>query len=391
MSINNKATEAILQGNIKDARTYLNAGGTLSGSYFENNVSGVFRSIFNAKAFDLIDFMIKEELVITDVYELESFDKSVFKHISQNLQSDEDSIGFLESFLQKVSNLNDEVNDQTVLSYCMAQGAAPVIIKCLIDAGCDVRYKNNAERNLIHCAVCYDPEKANAYIKLLLDNGVDPNEKDITGATPLLLAVQGYKRELIPILLENGANANDQDNEGNSSFFYAVCRQMDGELYDILSAHALADFSLTNRKGETLLTEYIRMMGCAERELKLLTKLVSDGADLRQTGLYYYEEKSALDWIVEKKATVLRAVLDIITIDIDEPDNRGNTLLHKVCACNVNFDTEAAREVYKKVKLLLDAGGDASITNDKNETPIMLAQEDNLKVKTVELLMSHGL
>jgi len=113
--------------------------------------------------------------------------------------------------------------------------------------------------------------------------------------------------------------------------------------------------------------------------------MVADGADLRQPGTYYGEPKSPLDWIAEKRSEILKAVID--SVDVHAQDDKGNTILHKVCAHNVNFDAEAAKEVYCKAKLLLDAGADPSITNDKDETALMLAQQDNLKVKTVELLM----
>jgi ankyrin repeat protein len=46
-----------------------------------------------------------------------------------------------------------------------------------------------------------------------------------------------------------------------------------------------------------------------------------------------------------------------------------------------------AKETYRKAKLLLEQGADISITNDKDETALMLASGDNLKIKTVELLM----
>jgi ankyrin repeat protein len=41
------------------------------------------------------------------------------------------------------------------------------------------------------------------------------------------------------------------------------------------------------------------------------------------------------------------------------------------------------------VKVLLEAGADVSLLNDKEETALMLAEKDNLKVKTVELLLQH--
>jgi ankyrin repeat protein len=55
----------------------------------------------------------------------------------------------------------------------------------------------------------------------------------------------------------------------------------------------------------------------------------------------------------------------------------------------VNYDQEAARQLYQKVKLLIAAGADPNAMNDKDETPLMLAVQDNLKAKTVELLLKH--
>ncbi|RZL64022.1 MAG: hypothetical protein EOO93_07405, partial [Pedobacter sp.] len=70
--------------------------------------------------------------------------------------------------------------------------------------------------------------------------------------------------------------------------------------------------------------------------------------------------------------------------------DKGNTLLHKVCAQNVNYDAEKARELYKKVKLLIENDADVSDTNDQDKTALMLASDDNLKTKTVELLMKNA-
>jgi len=82
--------------------------------------------------------------------------------------------------------------------------------------------------------------------------------------------------------------------------------------------------------------------------------------------------------------------LDSGNVDVNHQDDHGNTLLHKVCGYNVNFEAEKAKETYKKVKLLLENGADASISNDEDKTPLMLASDDNLKIKTVELLMKNA-
>ncbi|MDO7742560.1 MAG: ankyrin repeat domain-containing protein, partial [Pedobacter sp.] len=62
-----------------------------------------------------------------------------------------------------------------------------------------------------------------------------------------------------------------------------------------------------------------------------------------------------------------------------------------VCAFNVNYDQNVAKETYRKVKFLLENGADISLTNTKDQTALMLASDDNLKTKTVQLLLSNSI
>ena len=393
MSEQNKLAEAILYGKIDEARLLLNTGEKLSGQYFENNKGQIFSSILRSKAFDLVDTLVKNGTIETDVYEYDSFDKSFFKTIATELKGDDESITFLKEFMQKIDNKNDEVKDQTLLGYCLQQSADPAIIKCLIEEGLDVRYKNNAERNFIYEVVntrMQNTQKALAYLELLIAEGLDVNEKDIVGETPLMAAVKDRKKECLDLLLQNGADANEQDKKGNTAFYLAVNWQQDFELYKMLKQYASPDFDLENNDGERILPAFIKGVGTSENQIAFLLEMLNDGADIYQTGLHYSAPKSGVDWLTEKPAAVLKAVLENVNIDVDRKDDAGNTVLHKVCAFNVNYDAEAAKGIYQKVKLLLAAGADASVVNDKDETPSILAQTDNLKIKTVELLMKQN-
>ena len=127
--------------------------------------------------------------------------------------------------------------------------------------------------------------------------------------------------------------------------------------------------------------------GRSENEIKLLIEMIEDGGDLYHPSLYYSKDKTPLDQIAEKPAEILEAVFETGKVEINRQDDKGNTLLHKVCALNVNYDANQAKETYRKVKLLLENGADSSITNDEDKTALMLASDDNLKIKTVELRM----
>ncbi|BAV04748.1 Ankyrin repeat-containing protein [Filimonas lacunae] len=393
MTSEKAVAEAIMRGNFSEAREQLQNGEPLSGQYVENNKSQIINSILRGKAFDLIDKLIEHGLIETDVYEYDTLDRSVFKNIAMSLKGEEDTLTFLRSFLQKIQNKNDEVRDTTVLQFCMEEAADPAIIKCLIEQGCDVQYKNNADMNLIYSVInkgMLDEAKGKAYIELLLSNGVDVNHRNIVGTTPLMLAVQRGKNNYLDLLLQNGADANELDNKGNSAFYYAVVEQQNKSAYDKLKEYTSPDFDSANKEGEYILTGYLRMAYAASPDtIALLLQMLEDGASIYQASPYYHVPKSGIDWLAEKAPEALKAVLTTGVIDINRQDDQGNTILHKVCAFNVNYDQDAARKLYQKVKLLLEAGADATITNNQEETPMMLAAKDNLKVKTVDLLMQH--
>jgi len=393
MQTQNQIENFLFQGKFDQARECLNNGENFNEQYLKNNFSQITAKIIEAKEIDFIEKLIKARIIETDIYELDSFDKSIFAPLSLYLKDDEESISFFKEIMSKMDNLNDEISDQTLLGYFLEKGVSPKIVTVLIDDfGTNTQYKNNAGENLIFKALntySLDAEKVKEYIKLLLENGVDINEKNIVGTTPLISAVKRNKKELIPFLLENGADPNETDNQNNTAFYYAVAEQFSYDMYDSLASISSPDFNVVNKDGRTLLTNFISSVSGSESDIRFLERLLSDGADVNFCAQYYGQPKSGIDFIVEKKSDILKSVLDNVSLDVNEQDNQGNTILHKVCAYNVNYDAEMAKETYRKVKLLLEQGADISITNDKDETALMLASGDNLKIKTVEILMKQ--
>ncbi|MBZ4044035.1 ankyrin repeat domain-containing protein [Flavobacterium hibisci] len=393
MQTQNQIENFLFQGKFDEARESLNNGEKFNEQYLKNNFSQIAAKIIEAKEINFIEKLIKARIIETDIYELDSFDKSIFAPLCLYLKDDEESISFFKELMSKMDNLNDEISDQTLLGYFLEKGISPKIIKVLIDDfGTNTQYKNNAGENLIFKTLNtygLDAEKVKEYIKLLLESGVDINEKNIVGATPLIAAVKRNKKELILFLLENGADPNETDNQDNTAFYYAVAEQFSYDMYDALASFSSPDFNIVNKDGRTLLTNFISSVSGSESDIRFLERLLSDGADVNFCAQYYGQPKSGIDFIVEKKSDILKSVLENVSLDVNEQDNHGNTILHKVCAYNVNYDAEMAKETYRKVKLLLEQGADISITNDKDETALMLASGDNLKIKTVELLMKQ--
>jgi len=385
----------------EEAKSMMHNGEKLSKSIQEHHKSSIFDHLVREKQYEILNMMLKDKTIETDIYEFDSFDKSIFQAIVRNLGNDDEDIAFFNEFIIHFDNLNDELNTKTLLSYFFENGVSLALIKACINAGCTTTFKNNAEENYIHQVVKSSFRRYNlndeqttdllkGYIDILLNEGVDINEGNVVQESPLITAIKFNKKNLIAHLLENGADPNHTDRDGNSAFFYAVAHLQSENIYDTLRNFASPAFDQVNKNGETLLFEYVRVMSNSESGIKLLKKLIEDGADLYQESTWYGADKTPLDIIAEKQADILQAVLETREVDVNRADNKGNTLLHKVCAYNVNYEAEKAKETYRKVKLLLENGADIAITNDQDQTALMLASDDNLKIKTVELLMKQS-
>lgn len=351
----------------------------------------IFDKLLREKQFEILLQFTKDKTIETDIYELDNFDRSIFQSILYYLPKDEESTAFFKEFISKFDNLNDEVNAKTLLGFFLEKGAPLEIIKILAEAGCDMNFLNNAEENYLHQVIktnLMKPELSRSYLEFLINEGLDVNHPNIVQKTPLISAIEFNRKEYIDVLLQNGANPNDLDKDENSAFFYAVAHKLDFDLYKQLSEHASPNLDHWNKNQVSTLFEYTRMLnGRSEKEIQLLVQMIEDGGDLYHPSQHYSKDKTPLDQIAEKPAEILEAVLETGKVDINRQDDHGNTLLHKVCAFNVNYDANQAKETYRKVKLLLEYGADSSITNDEDKTALMLASDDNLKIKTVELLM----
>lgn len=354
-------------------------------------LSAIYTNLIREQAFSVISLLAKKGNIATDIYEYDDFEKSIFKEIFTNLKDDDESMVSLSNLLSQFENINDEVAGKTLLSYAIEKGASPKIVRALIDYGIKTDFKNNAEDNLLNQAVkirMQPQDKVTSYVQMLMDAGVDLNEANIEGVTAIIVAVNLRKDYLLPMLLDNGADPGFEDKRGNTAFYYALVDQNNPEAFQLMSQFQTPDFTRRNVEGQTIFSAFLRGMGGESKDTQLLKKLIEDGADLNDAPEWYSKPKSGWDWIVEKPANVLEAALEASGYDVNGQDDNGNTLLHKVCAINTNYDQQTAKELYKKAKVLLAAGADVSITNNQDKTPVMLTTDDNLKAKLGELLLN---
>ncbi|MGF6848855.1 ankyrin repeat protein [Chitinophaga sp. W3I9] len=390
----NPLTDALKRGNLSAAKERIDQGEKLPKDLSSYDKKQIYDTLIRAKAFELIDALVKDRIIETDIYEYEKFDETIFPSLFRHLGTEPADLDFLTSFTGKLDNINDALQDKTLLSIAFDNSAPIEHIKILVAAGCDIHYKDNYDQNYLYKIVreyTIKEDKGVVYLEYLIGEGLDPNAGNIVKETPLHLAISKWQEKYIDLLLQNGADLNQPGKDDETAFYAAIVHQVCSvEKYEKLAAYAPVDFDIVNKNGETVFSGAMRMRRQGSpSEVQLLKALIRDGADIYQTSPYYAKDKAALDWVAERPADILEAILETGAVELDRRDDEGNTLLHKVCAYNVNYEQEAARQLYRKVKLLIEHGADVNATNDLDQRPIDLASQDNLKSKTVELLLKN--
>ncbi|MXN91251.1 hypothetical protein GR160_08415 [Flavobacterium sp. Sd200] len=394
MSNQAELIEALQRQKIDDARQLLKSEENIPDNLDSFKNVALFDILLRTKAFDIIDLFIDKGLIETDIYEYDTLERTFFDAAFRILEEDEESVAFINNLMPRLSSINDAVSNKTLLGLAIDQKAKPLILKAVIDGGADINTVNNAENTYLHqVANNYNPDAAlvSQYAQILIDNGVDVNARNIVGETPLMAAISRNQIKLAEVLLQNGASTNEQNKQGETPYYLAVVNLLSLPFYELLKGYEAPDFDKKTKDGVAFFFEFLKRTNSPSTTANdLLKAMIADGADLFQTSTHYSVEKTAFDILAEKPFEVFETVFKSTDLDVAHTDDQGNTLLHKVCAYNVNYDQNAARDTYKKTKLLIEAGADANAVNAQEQTPMMLASADNLKSKTVELLLQHS-
>ncbi len=105
------------------------------------------------------------------------------------------------------------------------------------------------ERALLHLAVAEAPVQ---FIELLIRYGDDIDASDSSGSTPLIIAAQYHKADIVRMLLHYNANVKDRKLDGAPVLHYASTMN-DSEIVQKMIDMG-ADVDVLNRYGKTSLT-----------------------------------------------------------------------------------------------------------------------------------------
>ncbi len=385
MEVLYKRDEKLLLGHLEN----------LSSKIPPEQLKNLLSQLIQNKYWETLDWCIDKGYIESDLFEFDDFNRSPLSVLLKpNLYSQPDMDAYLphlEKYLSKIDDINEEVAGQNLLSFALDQKSPIGILELIIKAGINIDYRSRYGETYLYKfsqQLRMPPPNTEQIIQLLIDNGVDINAPTIENKTALFQALESGKTPFVKLLLDNGADVNIADTKGVTPFILAAAHLQTLDSLRLLFEYGTPDFShLTNEK-ENLLNAALRYFQSGERNLQIIGLLMENGADLNATSEYYSRQKSGIDWVAEKSSELLSFLLERNYIDVNNVDNDGNTLLIKVCMYDCNHEESVAKEIYRKVKLLLKNGADANIENRFDKKAVDYAMLDQLKTKIVETLLA---
>ncbi|MCP4602721.1 MAG: hypothetical protein GY847_19765 [Proteobacteria bacterium] len=265
-------------------------------------------------------------------------------------------------------------------------------------------------------------------IKKLLTSGVDTNEKDYWGYTPLFGAAWKGNVPIATLLIEGGADVNAESGSGSTPIFTAV-RQGNAELISLLLAKGASIKHLDSDSRSPL------SIAAEKGDKNMSAFLIEKGADVNQSNKkdqspLFLAAKSGhievVELLLENGARVghisLHSMIhfdDVMQVLIEKgaklntKDAYGNTPLYLAIrrgqiatanlliergadVCAENKDKKTALHVAVQygpqkeiIKRLLAAGVDVNAADKYNETPLHYALREDV-AEIVKLLLEHG-
>lgn len=223
------------------------------------------------------------------------------------------------------------------------------MLKLLLDNGADPNAANPDGKNLLFLSI----EKSDIEtLKLLIQKNIDINKKYLSGKYPLIHAIYKKNGAVIRLLIDSGANTNIKDETGNTPLVAAV-ESRDVQVTDYLVKGG-ADVNVTNSAGKKLF-----VVAYEKNTLEIFTLLVAGGAQVNEL----FEGQTMLHVTVTANKLSFVNALVKGGADLNVKNKDGKTALM----------ITAEKGFINGAKLLLNASADFNLKDNAGETALFKA------------------
>jgi len=302
----------------------------------------------------------------------------------------------------ELSSLDNQGNN--AFNYT-ARGGNLDMLNWLIDEGVSYKVENESGTNAMHFASEGMRGHTNSLnvFQYLEKLGLDPNQTDHEGTTPLMLYVyDGKDADVVQYFVSKTKNLDQVNADGNSALMNAA-KYNDETIVYMLSAQT-KQINASNKKGQTALSNAVQSN--SSNVVNILTKAgaKTDVVDADGNNLIYYLAQS----YSPRKASDFKEKQDILEnngLELTTVQANGNTFFHLAAEKNqlglLKKAHDLGLEVNEKnkegmtplhiaamkanndelLKYLISIGADKSIRTDFDESALQLASENELLQK----------
>jgi ankyrin repeat protein len=241
------------------------------------------------------------------------------------------------------------------------------LFRALVQAGApttvDIRFRSN---NFTFCHLAASFGDRDLMAMLINERDADINAVATDGYTPLMLAVENGRFDIVTLLIAAGANVNVSRERDNASALHLAFR---ADVADAL-INAGADVNVAESTGWTP-----GHYAVAVSDIDLIVRILGAGADVNRanangdTLLHVAALTSASD-------VVVRALVDAGG-DLDAKNDQGQT------ACHIAVKNEIV------LRALIELGASCDLFDRWRQTPLRLAIDGNFE-RSIELLLLAG-
>jgi ankyrin repeat protein len=225
------------------------------------------------------------------------------------------------------------------------------VLERFLEAGVDVDLREGRGYTPLLLAVL---SGAHDVVELLLERGAAVEATTSDGWTALTLAAVYEYDLIIKQLISHGADVNQAHAQGGITAIIIAAGRGNIETVEHLLAHG-ADVNATTESG------YTAYLGAARNDhIETMKQLAAAGANI------HHVDDMGYDALMHAAAISKRAVEHLLAMGFDPNRDawKGNTAVHEA----------AEYGSASMIMLLVEAGGDLHLQNDKGVTPLQILQ-----------------